>query len=223
LTPSGASQLRIVLLGPPASGKGTQGRRLAEVLQLGYLSTGALLREQVENQTDLGRLAEPILERGEYLPDELMCRIIAEWLVGQQTGWVLDGFPRSLPQAEFLDDWLGARRMRVDRAISLEVPFDELISRIQSRVECPQCRWSGQKSQALPQQRCPSCKTLLVSRPDDNEVNFTNRYQEFVRLTHPLVGYYGQTGRLLAVDATGPQDDVAVNLLHLLPPHVPCS
>ena len=94
-----ASPLRIVLLGPPASGKGTQGRRLAATLGLGYLSTGALLREQVENKTPLGNLAEPILARGEYLPDDLMCRILGDWLERQSGGWVLDGFPRSLPQA----------------------------------------------------------------------------------------------------------------------------
>lgn len=205
--------LRIVLLGPPASGKGTQGRRLAESLQLGYLSTGALLREQVENRTNLGKLAGPILARGEYLPDDLMCRILADWLQNQHGGWVLDGFPRSLPQAEFLDECLSERGVSIDRAVSLEVPFDELVARIQNRVECPECRWSGQGSQSVKQGRCPVCDTVLIPRPDDNEENFTNRYQEFVRLTLPVVMHYARLRRLTTVDATAPQDMVAARLL----------
>lgn len=205
--------LRIVLLGPPASGKGTQGRRLAEALELGYLSTGALLREQVENHTDLGKLAGPILERGEYLPDDLMCRILSEWLKNQEGGWVLDGFPRSLPQAEFLDRALSANGLSIDRAVSLEVPFEELVARIQQRVECPDCRWSGQISQAVNQGRCPACDAILVPRPDDNVENFTNRYQEFVRLTLPVVMHYARLERLVPVDATAPQEVVAAKLL----------
>ena len=98
---SAARPLRVVLLGPPASGKGTQGRRLAASLGLGYLSTGALLREHVENGTELGKQAEPILARGEYLPDDLMCPILADWLARQNGGWVLDGFPRSRPTGGF--------------------------------------------------------------------------------------------------------------------------
>ncbi len=109
-------------MGPPASGKGTQGRRLAASLGLGYLSTGALLREQMEEGTALGKQAEPILARGEYLPDHLMCPILADWLSRQTGGWVLDGFPRSLPQAVFLDNWLARSDLKLDVAVSLEVP-----------------------------------------------------------------------------------------------------
>ena len=131
-----ARPLRIVLLGPPASGKGTQGRRLAASLGLGYLSTGALLREQMEQKTALGELAVPILDRGEYLPDDLMCRILADWYSRQTGGWVLDGFPRSLPQALFLDELLSRDDLKLDGALCLEVPYRELLRRIQERVEC---------------------------------------------------------------------------------------
>ena len=103
--------MRIVLLGPPASGKGTQGRRLSASLGLAYLSTGALLRENVAEHTPLGLAAAPILARGEYLPDDLMNPLLADWLDKNDTlsGWVLDGFPRSLPQALFLDRWLAEK------------------------------------------------------------------------------------------------------------------
>jgi adenylate kinase len=208
-----AKPLRVVLLGPPASGKGTQGRRLAAVLQLGYLSTGALLREHVEKGSDLGKQAEPILARGEYLPDELMCPIIAEWLASQTGGWVLDGFPRSLPQAMFLDDWLAQRRQKIDVAVSLEVPFSDLIARIHDRVECPSCRWSGGRAQLAATGRCPVCEERAGPRADDNEENFRRRHAEFVSLTQPVIDHYRTAGLLSACDATAPQDEVAARLL----------
>jgi len=213
LTDSSVRPLHIVLLGPPASGKGTQGRRLAESLGLGYLSTGALLREHVETGTPLGRAAEPILARGEYLPDDLICPILAEWLSRQPGGWVLDGFPRSVPQAEFLDQWLEDRNIKLSAAISLEVPFNELITRIRNRVECPDCRWSGQIQQTSSGTRCPDCGALTVPRSDDSEENFRRRHHEFMLLTQPVIGHYRHLKLLSACDATAPQDDVAAELL----------
>ncbi len=212
-----ARPFRVVLLGPPASGKGTHGRRLADSLGLGYLSTGALLREHVENATELGKQAEPILARGEYLPDDLMCPILADWLDRQNGGWVLDGFPRSVPQAVFLDDWLARRGLRLDSAVSLEVPFDELLARIQSRVECPECRWSGQRPQLQSGEKCPECDAPAGRRADDSERNFLSRHAEFVSLTQPVIEHYRHLGVLSACDAAPPQDEVAAKLLTLLP------
>ncbi len=210
MSDSCARPLRIVLLGPPASGKGTQGRHLAGNLGLGYLSTGALLREQVESRSELGKLAEPILERGGYLPDDLMCRILADWLGRQSGGWVLDGFPRSLPQADFLDEWLAAHDQSVTFAVSLEVPYEQLVSRIRHRVECPECRWSGQ---ADFNKHCPACGALVLPRADDSEENFNNRHQEFLRLTGPVIARYQDAGKLITFDATAPQDEVSSKLL----------
>jgi adenylate kinase len=213
LTDPTARPLRIVLLGPPASGKGTQGKRLAESLGLGYLSTGAVLREQVENQTELGKTAAPILARGHYLPDDLMCRILADWLAKQSGGWVLDGFPRSLPQAVFLDEWLSQRGLAIDCALSLEVPFDVLLERISQRVECPDCRWTGQVRQLLDSKHCPVCGQVAQSRADDSEENFRKRHQEFEKLTLPVIAHYRDENRLFACDATAPQDEVAAKIL----------
>ena len=212
-----AKTLRVVLLGPPASGKGTQGRRLAAGLGLGYLSTGALLREQVEAATELGKQAQPILARGEYLPDELMCPILADWLSQQTGGWVLDGFPRSLPQAVFLDEWLASRGLKITTAISLEVPFEILLARIAERVECPDCRWSGQRPQLLASEKCPACGGLTGPRADDSEQNFCSRHAEFVSLTQPVIEHYRLLDLLSPCDATAPEAEVAARLLRLLP------
>lgn len=217
MSSSDGKPLRIVLLGPPASGKGTQGRLLAENFGLGYLSTGALLREHVEGQTELGKQAEPILARGGYLPDELMFPILGEWLARQDGGWVLDGFPRSLPQAIFLDDWLAEHGSKLDAAVSLEVPFEELLGRIRNRVECPSCRWSGQRSQLKADNACPECGSAAGSRSDDSEENFRSRHAEFESLTKPVIGHYSRLGVLIACDATAPQDQTFANLLRLFP------
>lgn len=215
-----ARPLRVVLLGPPASGKGTQGRRLATSLGLGYLSTGALLREQVENGTRLGQQAKPLLDRGEYLPDELMCPILAEWLAQQTGGWVLDGFPRSLPQAVFLDAWLDRNHQTLAAAVSLEVPYQELLNRIQERVECPECRWSGQRPQLLAGNLCPVCQSPAGPRADDSEANFRSRHAEFVALTQPVIDHYRKLGKLRPADATAPQDEVAARILSHFSPLV---
>jgi adenylate kinase len=186
---------------------------LAATLGLGYLSTGALLREQVETDTPLGKLAEPILARGQYLPDDLMCRILGDWLERQSGGWVLDGFPRSLPQAEFLDGWLASHGRKLDAAILLEVPYEDLVSRIRHRIECPECRWTGQKQA---DDDCPVCATPAIPRSDDNLENFAKRHQEFIRLTSPVIGHYQERNLLKRCSATASQEEVAAKLLQLL-------
>ena len=208
--------LRVVLLGPPASGKGTQGRRLAEAAGVAYLSTGALLREAVEARTDLGLKAKPILDRGGYLPDDLMCGILGEWLARHPDGWVLDGFPRSVPQAEFLASWLDMHGQTLDRVIALEVPMEELLHRIQGRVECPECRWSGQMAQAV-DDRCPVCGHAVSRREDDDEENFRSRHAAYSRYTLPLVDFYDARGILSRQNATASAEVVAESIRRLFP------
>ncbi|GAA5123501.1 nucleoside monophosphate kinase [Luteolibacter yonseiensis] len=218
MTAPAVRPLRVVLLGPPASGKGTQGRRLAQGLGLAYLSTGALLREQMEQGTELGKKAEPILARGGYLPDELMLPILAEWLDRQNDGWVLDGFPRSLPQAKFLDATLAGRGSELDAVVSLEAPFSVLLSRIRDRVECADCRWTGQGEQLADTGKCPVCEGAAGPRADDSEENFRSRHSEFISLTQPVIDHYRKLGHLIPCDATAPQDDVAARLLDAILP-----
>jgi len=210
--------MRIVIMGPPASGKGTHGKRLAASLGLDYLSTGALLRENMERETPLGLAAAPILARGEYLPDHLMSPILGDWLENHNDGpgWVLDGFPRSLPQAEFLNNKLIGNGCEIDAAIALEVPFSELLQRIRDRVECPECRWTGQRNQLLGDGKCPYCEHPAGPRADDDEENFRNRHAEFERNTLPVIARYRASGKLIPVSATLPKDQVAAAILNTL-------
>lgn len=207
---------RIVLLGPPASGKGTQGRRLAEQLGLPYLGTGALLRSAVEEGSELGKQAAPILERGEYLPDPLMCSIMADWLEHQTGGWVLDGFPRSVPQAKFLTTWLAARAQELTAAILLEVPVDELLVRLGNRLECPECRWSGRPQELNGAGRCPECGGLASPRADDTPVNFRSRLAEYEENTLPVTHLYEAAGLLHRFDARPAPDTVGARMLDLI-------
>lgn len=215
--------LRVVLLGPPASGKGTQGRRLAEAAKVDYLSTGALLREAIETGSALGREVKPILDRGGYVPDDLMCPILAEWLEKHDGGWVLDGFPRSLPQAEFLDQWLSSHGSKLDRVIALDVPLDELLRRVAGRVECPDCRWTGQISQLGEGLLCPVCRAVVGRRDDDGEENFRSRHAAYLHYTLPLIGYYESRGCVTHCDATASVDEVARAIRDLCFPAGPLS
>lgn len=207
--------MRIALLGPPASGKGTQGRTIASRMGLNYLSTGALLREAIETRSDLGLAAEPILARGGYLPDALIKPILADWLERHdpKNGWVLDGFPRSLDQAQFLDQWLESRGKKLDIAISLEASYEDLVGRIRSRVECPDCRWSGKSDELRQDGKCPSCGGVATSRSDDDEENFKNRHAEFVAYTVPVIDFYRNKQQLLSLSATDKREAVTEAIL----------
>ncbi len=175
-----------------------------------------MLREQVENQTAVGKTAAPILQRGGYLPDDLMCSLIDDWLDQQKGGWVLDGFPRSIPQAEFLKNALAGRGGSLEAAVALDVRMEILLERIRSRRECPECRWSGQVLGLAPDGRCPACGAVAGVRADDDEENFRNRYREFTTNTLPLENWYESAGLLVHCNAEGPPDEVFVGLLKAL-------
>lgn len=208
---------RFILIGPPACGKGTQGRRLAKALGLEYLSTGALLREHMARESEIGNLAKPILDRGGYLPDGLMCDIIKEWLHGASEGWVLDGFPRSVPQADFLEEVLAGMDRPLTAAIAFEAPFDVLKTRISQRVECPDCRWSGGAQEARAHE-CPECGAVVNVRADDDLENFSSRYQAYCQSALPLVGAYRQKKLLYSCDATRSRDEVTAELMQHFAP-----
>ncbi|MBK1825603.1 adenylate kinase family protein [Haloferula rosea] len=201
--------LHLILLGPPASGKGTQGRRLAEREELAYLSTGALLREVLRNGGPVADEVRPTLAVGGYVSDSLMCDILEDWLARHEDGWVLDGFPRTVAQDDFLKHWLAAKGQAVDGALALEVPKAELVQRIEERVECPSCGWSGQTNQLKEGFQCPSCGEKAARRDDDSLENFMHRFEEYKEHTVPVIERYRALGMLAPVDASEPIDVVS--------------
>ncbi|MCH2064150.1 MAG: nucleoside monophosphate kinase [Roseibacillus sp.] len=198
----------IVLLGPPASGKGTQGRLLAKEKMLSYFSTGKQLRQEVKVGSLLGKEAEPYLVTGHYVPDELALALATAWIRKVKGGWVLDGFPRTLPQAEELDQALGVDSDCL-RALLMEGPVAELERRVTDRRECTGCPWTGTKVQAEAfGGACPSCGGRLGQRDDDDLENFRQRLKVFEELTLPVAEYYEQSGRLLRIWGVGTPAEV---------------
>ena len=191
----------LVFLGPPASGKGTQGRRLAKENHLAYLSTGALLRGALRDDNELGQKARSFLEHGEYVPDNIMIPMVLEWVGKQGDGWLLDGFPRTVPQVEALDSLLEAKPL----AIILHVSDDELRRRVACRLECVECHRVAREGEG---QRCPECDGELESRADDAAANFENRLAEYKRLVIPAVTYYCEQQRARIVNGMGSPDEV---------------
>jgi adenylate kinase len=169
----------------------------------------------VEEGSALGRQAAPILARHEYLPDPLMCSIMGDWLERQPGGWVLDGFPRSRVQAEYLAEWLHDRGLSLDAAILLEVPESELLRRVRNRVECPACRWSGRRDQ-LAAGRCPKCGGAAGPREDDTEAGFRSRLAEYHEHTLPVVDRYQAAGLLHRFDAASDASSAETRLLELI-------
>lgn len=206
---------RFVLLGPPASGKGTQGRRLAEFLGIDYLSTGALLRREVAANSILGQQAKVFLDRGDYLPDELMETILAGWLAEHSGGWVLDGFPRTLPQAKWLDERLGATG-GLTAAIGLEAPREVLENRVANRLECQTCRWTSSRGEMGEVRVCQRCGGVMASREDDDVRNFRSRHDSFQSLTVPAMRYYHDHAKLVSIDGGGPSEVVFPLMLQRL-------
>jgi adenylate kinase len=213
--------MRIVLLGPPGVGKGTQGRRLAGEQGWALISTGEILREAVARGTALGLEAQKRMDAGLLVPDEVMIGLMCE-RSGEpdaMVGFVLDGFPRTVPQAEALDRMLVARGQRLDAAVAIVVPEDELVRRLSARWECPVCKKAYNLETALPRdgRHCDDHPEVeLVQRVDDAEDTVRRRLEEYRTKTAPVAGWYRDTGRLREVPGLGPVDEVYRSLTKAL-------
>jgi adenylate kinase len=197
--------MNLVLLGPPGAGKGTQAKLLEGSRSLVKLSTGDMLRAAVARGTELGRTAGEIMERGELVPDDLVIKLIAERIdaKGGVKGFILDGFPRTIAQAEALDRLLKARGKRLDRVIVMEVDDDALVERIAGRFACADCGEGYHDLYKIPKlpgvcDRCGS--TQFVRRRDDNEAVVRSRLKAYHAQTEPLIDYYTRQGKVRAVD-----------------------
>ena len=205
--------MQLVLLGPPGVGKGTQGRRLASDRGWALISTGDMLRDAIAKQTPLGLAARKLMDQGLLVPDDVMIGLVRERTLepDARQGFVLDGFPRTVPQADALDAILRERGRPLDKVVALTAPDDELVRRLSARWECPACRrvYNALSAPSKDGRHCDDHPETELRQRDDDTVETVRRRLEVYRAqTAPLVDYYGKRGRLVEVDGTGPLDRV---------------
>ena len=205
--------VRLALLGPPGVGKGTQGRRLAAEHHWALISTGEILRDAVARKTALGLEAQQRMETGLLVSDDVMIGLVRERSgeADASDGFVLDGFPRTVAQADALDSMLQSRGQRLDAVIGLEAPKEELVKRLSARRECPVCKRAYNLVSAAPRdgRHCDDHPSVdLVQREDDAEATVRKRLEVYAKQTAPLLEYYRGQGRLREVTGLGPVDDV---------------
>lgn len=209
-----------MLLGPPASGKGTIASLISGKYQIPTGSTGAMLREEKRNQTELGKAAEVFTREGRYFPDEIALAVVEHWLAlyANEGKFVLDGFPRTLGQAQQFDEKLAERGEELDLAINLEIDEAEIRARIESRLTCSQCghTFSDRVHAVEEGEACPDCGAPLTRRKDDTLATLPERLKQHRSLTEPVIAYYQQTGRLRTVSAAASSEAIFVEISELL-------
>ncbi len=201
--------MNLVLLGAPGAGKGTQAERLIETYGLAHVSTGDILRKAVADSTPLGLEAKRYMDAGELVPDEVVIGLVGERLqqADTQKGFILDGFPRTVVQAEELDKALASLDKKIDVAVAIVVDPEVIVARLTSRRTCRECGKITSVS-ALVGGTCPGCGGEVYQRDDDNEATVRNRLDVYERSTAPLVDYYRAAGVLAQIDGDRPVDVV---------------
>lgn len=212
--------MRVVLLGAPGAGKGTQAKKLIEKYNIPQISTGDLLRAAVAAGTTLGKEAKSYMDKGELVPDSVVLGMVEERLKQDdcKKGYILDGFPRNTKQAEALDKMLGDLNMSISAALSVDVPFEDLMKRLTGRRTCKAC---GQMYNVYfgPSKKegfCDKCNGELFQRDDDKEETIKKRLDVYSAQTAPLIDYYGKKGILKSVSGTGSIDDIFKKVTEVL-------
>ena len=199
--------MRLILLGPPGSGKGTQANLIQEKFSIPKISTGDILRASVEDDTELGRQAKKFMDKGELVPDEVVISLIKERIVGPdcEAGYILDGFPRTIVQAEKLEETLAAMGQGIDSVVDLEVDREELLVRLTGRRTCKNCGTMFHQTSHLPKVEgiCDECGGELYQRPDDNEETIVKRLEVYSKETAPLKEFYRKQGKLKTIQGHG--------------------
>ena len=208
--------MNLILLGPPGAGKGTQAQFLIEEYGIPQISTGDMLRAAVKEGTPMGLKAKACMDAGELVPDEVVVGIVRERLQKQDCakGFILDGFPRTVPQADALKDTLEQLGKSIDAAVALTVDTEALVERLAGRRTCSQCGAGYHLQYDPPTQAgiCDKCGAALVQRDDDKEETVRNRMQVYAQQTQPLIDYYAGSGVLFEIDGMESIDSVRENI-----------
>ena len=204
--------LRTILLGPPGAGKGTQAAKIIEKYNIPHISTGDIFRENIKKGTELGKKAQEYMNRGELVPDDLVIEIATTRLLEDdcKDGFLLDGFPRTVYQAEKLDEFLAAHGSKIDKVIDIEVGKEELMERLTGRRVCKSCGASYHIVNIPPKKEgvCDVCGGELIQRADDNAETVANRIEVYEAQTMPLVEYYEKAGNIAHIDGATGLDNV---------------
>lgn len=213
-------QLNVILLGAPGAGKGTQAERIVARFGLPHISTGDMLRAAVANGTEMGLAAKKFMDAGALVPDEVVIGVVRDRLAEDDArdGFLLDGFPRTIEQAESLDGMLAEAERSITDVILLDVPEDELIQRLAGRRLCRECGKGYHVLFNQPRQEavCDACGGELYQRDDDNETTVRNRLDVYRRQTEPLIGYYESRGVLKRVAGAGMTPDAVFEAIEKL-------
>ena len=212
--------MRLVLVGPPGAGKGTQAQFIASHFAVPKISTGDIFRANVSEGTDLGLEAKKYMDAGDLVPDEVTIGMVKDRLSHEDAseGFLLDGFPRTVHQAEVLDGMLAELGNAVDVVLELVVDDEEVVRRLSGRRTCRQCGhvWHLDFDPPAANGVCDRCGGELFQRDDDSEDTIRHRLEVYADQTSPLIGYYGDRGLLRGVDATGPVEDVTERAINAL-------
>ena len=217
--------MRLILLGPPGAGKGTQARMLSELGEVPQVSSGDLLRTAVREETEIGKQVASILERGDLVSDDIVVKLIDERLDAPDArkGFILDGFPRSPSQAKLLGAMLERRGSGIDRVLAVMVPDEEIVTRISGRRTCPNCQAMYNVTFEPPKNSgvCDKCGGKLYQREDDAEETVRHRLEVYNANTKPLLDYYTRAGILTEVDGVGRPEEVEKRMVAALDGLVP--
>ena len=212
--------MKIIMLGAPGAGKGTQAKMLAEKYSIPHISTGDIFRANIKEGTELGKKAKEYMDKGLLVPDELVVDLVIDRFKADdcKNGYILDGFPRTIPQAEALDAALAAQGDKMDYAINVEVPDENIVNRMSGRRACVGCgatyhiKYNPTKVEGI----CDVCGKELILRDDDKPETVLNRLKVYHDQTQPLIDYYGQAGIVKEVDGTVGMNDVFNAIVEIL-------
>lgn len=212
--------MKIIMLGAPGAGKGTQAKMIAEKYAIPHISTGDIFRANIKNGTELGKEAKKYMDQGKLVPDELTVKILLDRVAQPDcaNGYVLDGFPRTIPQAEVLDKALCELGDKIDYAINVDVPDENIVNRMGGRRACVGCGATYHIKYNAPKEEntCDTCGSDLIIRDDDKPETVQNRLSVYHEQTQPLIDFYEKQGVLRTVDGTVDMSDVFATIVDIL-------